>query len=418
MRDIDATNTRLQQRVQSILTDAIDGEHEQPMKQFFPTYIRLAGWLRHGPQRRRESGSMPPPTPLAYRWTSRDRRAILRLMTVAADNRLPLAPLLDAFAWDANSGDGNRIHGLATLIEQGTSLADALEQKPCLASDNTLLAVRTGAHTGTLGAALRAALNNSESDGDGRIRTDLLGNLAYVAVVIAVMTMLISFMAVKIWPTFVSIMSDLNLEQPPVFRQGIAAVHAIMQWWWLGALLLCAVAFLILTGRFNRSLRYGWLGQFTQPWFGNQTADVLQNLSVVCELGRPLASAVSTMARYHYRPSIRQRLLFVRNELEHDAGLWDSMYRARLISADELSFIGSGDSRWQRPVGAASTCYATPQHDLVAQKRLGAIGFSHLHPDARRSGAMDWASGLSAADRNDHAHGVSEIITVNSEWAR
>ena len=92
-------------------------------------------------------------------------------------------------------------------------------------------------------------------------------------------------------------------------------------------------------GRFNRSLRYGWLGQFTQPWFGNQTADVLQNLSVVSAAGRPLASAVSTMARYHYRASVRQRLLFARNELEHGADLWDSMHRARLLSTNELHLL-------------------------------------------------------------------------------
>ena len=169
-------------------------------------------------------------------------------------------------------------------------------------------------------------------DKDGQFNSDLIGNLIYVAVVLMAMSLLVTFMAVKIVPTFVTIMKDMSVEVPAPFRRGVAAFSMLVQWWWLGALALVAVVFLLLTGRLQRWVSRSWLGRLTQPWLGYQTADVLQNLSVVTQAGRPMAGTISTLARYHYCPSVRQRLLFVRNELEHGAGLWPSMQNARLVN--------------------------------------------------------------------------------------
>ena len=58
-------------------------------------------------------------------------------------------------------------------------------------------------------------------------------------------------------------------------------------------------------------------------------------LSVSLRAGRPLAGALSTLARYHYDTLIRHKLLFVRNEIEQGADIWESMATARLLSTQE-----------------------------------------------------------------------------------
>ena len=50
---------------------------------------------------------------------------------------------------------------------------------------------------------------------------------------------------------------------------------------------------------------------------------------------------ISTLARYHYDNLIRGKLLFVRNEIEQGAQLWDSMAAAQLISPDEARALSA-----------------------------------------------------------------------------
>lgn len=309
------------------------------MTQHFPTFAYFARRLWWRWRQLRGIGWGAKESTEGVRWTRSNKEAVLHLMAVAADQRIPLAPLLDAYALDAPARDRQRIRRLAERVREGTPLAESLEQNPRLATESTILAVRAGTQSGALGPALRAAMSDSAPDKDGQFHSDLMGNLIYVAVVLAAMSLVFTFMAVKIAPTFEQIMKDMSVEAPAPFRRSLAALSMLVQWWWLGALVLVAVVFLVLTGRLQRWVSRGWLGRLTQPWLGSQTADVLQNLSVVTQAGRPMAGAISTLARYHYCPSVRQRLLFVRNELEHGAGLWPSMQSARLVNARELRLL-------------------------------------------------------------------------------
>ncbi len=307
---------------------------------YFPTFARLGRRLCPPWWRRSGAGFQAGDGGSEGNWVRGDKEAVLRLMGVAARHRIPLAPILDSFARDVRRRDQPRIQRLAAELASGTPLAEALEQNPRLATDSTLLAIRTGMQTGTLGRTLQAATApGGDSNTDHQLPGDFTGNLVYVAFVLLTITLLIAFLAIKITPTFESIMHDMHVEAPAAFRRGITALRIFGQWWWLGALAVTGIAFLALSGRMQRSFNRGWLGQLFQPWLGNQTADVLRNLSVVSDCGRPLASAISTMARYHDCPSIRHRLLFVRNELEHNVGLWPSMHRVHLVNGRELKLL-------------------------------------------------------------------------------
>jgi type II secretory pathway component PulF len=44
---------------------------------------------------------------------------------------------------------------------------------------------------------------------------------------------------------------------------------------------------------------------------------------------------LSTLARYHFDPNVRRKLLFVRNEVEQGAEVWQSMANVGLLSPAE-----------------------------------------------------------------------------------
>lgn len=72
-------------------------------------------------------------------------------------------------------------------------------------------------------------------------------------------------------------------------------------------------------------------------------ADVLEKLSVTAEAGRPIAGAISTLARYHFDPALRRRLLFVRNEIEQGVDAWQSMQSVGLLSPQESHALATAD---------------------------------------------------------------------------
>jgi type II secretory pathway component PulF len=55
-------------------------------------------------------------------------------------------------------------------------------------------------------------------------------------------------------------------------------------------------------------------------------------IAIASNAGRPLAGALSTLARYHFDPALRSKLLFVRNEMEQGADLWQSLRAVDVIT--------------------------------------------------------------------------------------
>ena len=82
-----------------------------------------------------------------------------------------------------------------------------------------------------------------------------------------------------------------------------------------------------------------------------RSAEVLQRLGAVTAGGRPLPSALSTLARYHFDPAIRHKLLFARNEVEQGADLWQSLATVRLVNPAEATVMEVATRSWQSLVG-------------------------------------------------------------------
>lgn len=276
------------------------------------------------------------------RATLPQRLALLRLIAVATEERLPLSPLLDAWAIDQGGAQGQRIHRLSLLLKAGAPLPDAIEQVPRALGDEDVLAIRFGAQTGILAASVRQTIDDLSQRLESP-RPTFRGVLIYGAIVSFIFLLISVFIYIKIMPAIVSIVKDFNMKQPPALQESIRFADMVSQFWWIGALALLALvwsAFSATPGRFLRDKVFGRLFGAVREL---RSADVLEKLSLAAKAGRPMPAALSTLARYHFDPTIRHKLLFARNEMEQGADVWPTMAASGLLTPPEERLLTIAD---------------------------------------------------------------------------
>ncbi|MEM8864434.1 MAG: type II secretion system F family protein [Planctomycetota bacterium] len=273
--------------------------------------------------------------------TPQQSRSLLRLIAAAAEERIELAPLLLAWSEEHNSLHGLRLERLAESLSQGVPLADAVERHRGLLDDEDVLLIRCGTQLGMLPAMIRRRLTDQPLTNDeptSRVRL-----VTCVFVLLAVMTPVMLFIQHMISPSILLIFNDFEIETPYVMQ--LASVLS-------GLPLLFFLVFVALTAAIVLTRFSGWPGNFVRrsvaprlfatvrSW---RIGAVLRRMGESAASGRPLPGAISTLARYHYDPALRHKLLFVRNELELGAELWPTLQSAGLITQPEATALDAAD---------------------------------------------------------------------------
>lgn len=244
------------------------------------------------------------------------------------------APLVASLAAEHRWRFRRRLRLLARRLEAGATLADALEQTPGVVSDQQQLAIRFGEQSGTLPAILNELLaqeDTTSKHADMRLRQ--IG--FYSAITLTIFVLVLSFIMIKIIPSYNAILQDFSMRVPLSLNWLIRVSNFVSQFWFVFALLVALGVWLIRSQRSRRFFRRRLWSRLLPPVAQLRSADLMNLLSVSLRAGRPLAGAISTLARYHYDTLIRHKLLFVRNEIEQGANVWESMATARLLTPQE-----------------------------------------------------------------------------------
>lgn len=283
-----------------------------------------------------------------WRTTAPQQRSFLRLLTVAMEENLPLPPLIKAWAADEHGLQYQRLLRLANLLRDGTLLADAVEQIPGVLSEEDVLAIRFGAQSGTLVASLRERLNEPDASRP-LISPRVRKTLSYLTMLFFVGLLIITFVQIKIVPEFEKIMVEFDVPAPKSMQLSIEFARLFEEYWYIFFFVAIAFAWFWFTPWPGRRMRMRLFGPLYRPWRELHFADVLEKLSVAAAAGRPMAGAVSTLARYHFDPALRRRLLYVRNEMEQGADAWQSMRAVGLLSPQEAHLMDTAERVGNRP---------------------------------------------------------------------
>ena len=265
-------------------------------------------------------------------------QSLLRVITLALEQRLPLAPLLRAFAEDQSGSHRWRVHRVAGILESGSSLPSALEQVAGVLPVENVLAIRFGAQSGTLPTTLRSLVEETKGLTHSRSLWPLYGTLIYVAIVALIMLGILTFLMLVIAPKFEAMMGDYGARSL-MFAWLVGCSQLFVECWWLIVVVALGLVWMWWAKWPAWFWRLGWI----RPWHDMRSADVLQNLSIVTKAGRPVPGAISTLARYHHDPLLRQELLFVRNEVEQGAEVWAALGKVKLLSSAEMALLHAAE---------------------------------------------------------------------------
>jgi type II secretory pathway component PulF len=300
------------------------------MRPWFPTFRRLTNI------------EITMPVLFPRRATLAQRQSLLRLIAVAAEENLALAPLLDAWLENEWPLQKRRLRRLANLLSHGTSLADALEQVSGILSDEELLAVRFGVQSGTLAASVREELSDSRA-ASARRSPWLRQAIGYAAVVSLIGLILVVAIQVKIMPELHQIHEEFSLELAAVTVWTQRFIDAVVNYWWVGALAVVIALALFFSAKPGRFVRQVVVGRWFRSLRDVRSAGVLRKLSVTTRAGRPIAGALSTLARYHFDSITRHQLLLARNEIEQGADVWQGMATAGLLTQPEMRLLHTAE---------------------------------------------------------------------------
>lgn len=267
------------------------------------------------------------------------QNSLLWVLTIATEQGRPLGPMLEALAEDESAYHWKaRLHELIKHLNAGMSLPDALDRVPGLLPPNVVLAIRVGAETGTLAAMLREVSKDFSSRHEDDLDSEWTVTVAYLVGLFAVLTAIVSFLMYYIIPKFKKIFQDFGTELPELTQWVIEVSDAFVEWSPLivvGGLSLLAWAEW-RSRRGTPSAVFRWL-LFSHA--RGQAPVVLRILGVVIQAGRPLVGALSTMARHHQSPTVRNHLLFIRNEVERGDEAFALLFETGFLRRSEARIL-------------------------------------------------------------------------------
>ena len=261
----------------------------------FPTFAKLLA-TRGTDSRAPRQGLFPTLFGIFLPTSAGQRRALAELLALGLDERLPLAPLLEAWAADERGWQAARVRKLAKLLAAGMPLDAALSRvrgalRP---QDATALAVATTLH----GDATEALAGFSPPAASTEpVERDIRWGLGYAATLILLSLPTLVFLVVKTVPMFKKILDDFGMEESPWMTALRWLGNSFAAFWYLPllAILVAAIASRLAPRAWaglRRTLGLGGLGVLGDA----RAADWLGSLDVAERAGEGEERAAQALA--------------------------------------------------------------------------------------------------------------------------
>lgn len=272
-----------------------------------------------------------------------DELSFLRVVNLCLDRGLPIADQMELFMLENDGLKRNRLRKFTSLLRKGTPWIDAIEQTTGLLSDETVLALRVGIHNGTVRSVL-ARLLEEQYERSRSVVGKWSDKLIYYGAVLFAFLLLMLLFNYRISPRLALIGKEFDAHESSYlhFHQSFwNAFYSMIPMVLLGVIVLgMLIAWVRPLRRFRTAL-----GASLFPRMQKGASLPIRDLISMClEEGRPIASFLSTMARYHKDPYTRSQLLFARNEIEQGRTPWESLQVSGFLDRDEYEALTSVQS--------------------------------------------------------------------------
>jgi len=276
------------------------------------------------------------------------QQALLGVLASAAERFIPLVSAVEAFARDEGGRFGRRANHLAQLLRDGESLPVAMKQSRTLFPLEIKPILHVGQESGAMAAALRHAA--SRSDAYRQVLGELAGKLAYLCMVVFVAINILTFVMLKIVPSFETIFYDFDAELPAMTQTLIGVSSFLGHYWFLFSPMVLAAWALIGYA----ILRYhGWI-HWDPPgirrWARRlDSAVILDSLALAAECQKPLHATLAVLANTYHKGDIRGRLHNASCDMNAGADWCDSLAKQGLVTRAERAVLQAAQSAGNLP---------------------------------------------------------------------
>ena len=276
----------------------------------------------------------------AQKYRASRQYGLLWLLTVSAERFMPLVPAIEAFAQERRGLFSRRAKRLAAMLGEGVSLPDALERCPGLLPRYAVPMIRVGHETGTLAHALRQAANAYSIHEP--IWMAINGKIAYLLLLPVFGFFLLTFIMLKIVPSFEKIFQDFGTALPPMTVALIGVANFIFQF----SVLFLPFYLLVLLLIIHVIMRYFGLTDADLPGISRMTrrldsANILDALALVADRQQPLYEGIDALAQSYPKKNIRRRLQLATDDIKRGRDWCESLLWQGLIRRPEAAILQS-----------------------------------------------------------------------------
>jgi type II secretory pathway component PulF len=326
------------------------------------------------------------------------REELLHLLGGTAEDGIPLAPALRAYLQDRPHGPmrnfwlacllsvlpvpgfywiwyrqnnfDRRVAELARLLEQGVPLHQAFRMIPATATHETQLAAAIGESTGQLAHCLRGAARRRMST----LWIDMVPQFLYVAVVLIVISLIVSFLGYFIVPKFKKIFADFGVELPHVTQVLVMQSDYIANYWYVVVLGTQFLLLMVMILVFSSKARWFFPG-LGSVYRRAVRGRVLRVLGLLLETGKPLPDSLVELARLPLGYAAIDRLEDARYRIEQGEPLGESLLEVGLLPARMLPLVHAAERAGNLPWALIEMADSLYQHTMRHIQRIMQVVF-------------------------------------------
>ena len=274
--------------------------------------------------------------------------ATLLALTVERGQQLDAVALLAGLPESDTVGRASA--KLFRLLGDGVPLAEAVRKCPKALPREAVAYVAAGQTIEAEAAALKE-LSHGDRTNLTAVWRSYLDRLCYLAAVLITLLVVMTFVMMKIIPSFERIFEDFDLELPKLTLLAVAVSNFTVSY-------LGGVIFLVIVASLLTALVIGvcylcdvpvlrWLGDHV--FRGRRTADVLRILAVSTEHREPLTTVLQRLAQVYPSRMLRRQLAPAAAAMNAGGDWRESLRTARFISPAEQSLLQTAEQAGNLP---------------------------------------------------------------------
>ncbi len=263
-------------------------------------------------------------------WRS-EARFLVWSLAEAAERGIPLENAARAFAGERSGSVAFSARRLAEYLDAAMPLSVALARSGLWISADVKMAANLGEKTNSLGPSLQKAVKQSnlfETSLDS-----ILVKSSYLAAILGVMFLVVTFMMIKIIPTFNEMFEQFGLELPRITQQLISVSRFTVDYWFLfGPLMAMAVGVVLLGILLFVGLPLHSLPLFRLFFSPVGNAMVLQSLAIAVRERQPIPDNLLLLSGFSQSPKVRRQLNGALLRIESGAHWTDALQKSGIVS--------------------------------------------------------------------------------------